>query len=210
MHLSQHKLCTRKMELALEVKFSRLSLSLHVHGDERRPMEVTSNTYFRGVTSAPPTSPIPTIPGYFKTLVTNNNASIFFGLSFSNQISFLLPVSKLSHMPCSVCRDRGSSLRTRILDTRPRNTAYHSRVLMISSQKERTSTRFMIYKELNSFAETPKRPFRHQSLTCAGVLWCTNWKKQAEEVSPAVSHRSRSHDFKANFLGASSVVPGSK
>ena len=28
---------------------SRLSLSLHVHGDECWPMKVTSNTYFRGV-----------------------------------------------------------------------------------------------------------------------------------------------------------------
>ena len=36
------------MELALELKF--YFTELHVHGDERWPMEVTSNTYFRGVT----------------------------------------------------------------------------------------------------------------------------------------------------------------
>ena len=40
MHLQQHDLCTRKTELALEVKF---------YGDECWPTEVTSNTYFRGV-----------------------------------------------------------------------------------------------------------------------------------------------------------------
>ena len=35
------------MELALEVKFSSTFTELHVHGDERWPMEVTSITYFR-------------------------------------------------------------------------------------------------------------------------------------------------------------------
>ena len=58
MHLSQLKLCTRKMELALEVKFHLdfhwvTELELHVQGDERWPMEVTSNTYFRGITKSP-------------------------------------------------------------------------------------------------------------------------------------------------------------
>ena len=40
MRLQQHNLCTRKTELALEVKF---------YGDECWPTEVTSDTYFRGV-----------------------------------------------------------------------------------------------------------------------------------------------------------------
>ena len=42
MHLSQHwALGTAELEV-------KLHLELHVHGDERWPMEVTSNTYFRG------------------------------------------------------------------------------------------------------------------------------------------------------------------
>ena len=49
MHLSQHKLCTRKMELGLERNLSRLSLSLYAHGWRTLTNEVTSNTYFRGV-----------------------------------------------------------------------------------------------------------------------------------------------------------------
>ena len=49
MHLSQHKLYTGKMELALKVKFISTSTELHANGDERWPMEVTSNSYFRGV-----------------------------------------------------------------------------------------------------------------------------------------------------------------
>ena len=50
MHLVQHWLCTRKIELALQVKFISTFSELHVHGDERWPTEVTSNAYFRGVT----------------------------------------------------------------------------------------------------------------------------------------------------------------
>ena len=38
-----------KWSLHSRWNLSRLSLSLHVHGDERWPIEVTSNTYFRGV-----------------------------------------------------------------------------------------------------------------------------------------------------------------
>ena len=49
MHLSQQKLCTRKMEVALEVKVISTFTEIHVHGDERWPTEVTLNTYFRGV-----------------------------------------------------------------------------------------------------------------------------------------------------------------
>ena len=63
MHLSQYKICTRKMELVLEVKFIS-TFTLHVHGDERWPTEVTSNTYFRGVAlwARPPFPPRPAPP----------------------------------------------------------------------------------------------------------------------------------------------------
>ena len=44
MHLSQHRSCTRKMELALEGK-----LYLDFHWVTRWPVEVTSNKYFRVV-----------------------------------------------------------------------------------------------------------------------------------------------------------------
>ena len=45
MHLPQHELCTRNIELVLEMKSS--FAELHSHGDKRLPTEVTSNTYFR-------------------------------------------------------------------------------------------------------------------------------------------------------------------
>ena len=38
------------MDLALEVKLiSTFTELVHIHGEERWPTEVTSNTYFRGV-----------------------------------------------------------------------------------------------------------------------------------------------------------------
>ena len=50
MHLSQHKLCTRKTELSCaRWNFISTFTELHAHSDERWPTEVTSNTYFRGV-----------------------------------------------------------------------------------------------------------------------------------------------------------------
>ena len=45
MHLSQHKLCARKTELALDMKYS-----FDFHHVDRWPPEVTSNAYFRGDT----------------------------------------------------------------------------------------------------------------------------------------------------------------
>ena len=42
-------MCTRKLELVSRWNFISTFTELHVHGDERWPMEVTSKTYFRGV-----------------------------------------------------------------------------------------------------------------------------------------------------------------
>ena len=42
-------MCTRKLELVSRWNFISTPTKLHVHGDERWPMEVTSKTYFRGV-----------------------------------------------------------------------------------------------------------------------------------------------------------------
>ena len=44
MHLSQHKLCTRKMELALDMKFD-VDFHWVTRPWQRTPMEVTSNTF---------------------------------------------------------------------------------------------------------------------------------------------------------------------
>ena len=49
MHWSQHKLCNRKWSFHSRWNFISTFTELHVHGDERWPLEVTSNTYFRGV-----------------------------------------------------------------------------------------------------------------------------------------------------------------
>ena len=54
MHLAQPSCEQGNWSLHSRWNLSRLSLSLHVHGDKRWPTEVTSNTYFRwpaGVTS---------------------------------------------------------------------------------------------------------------------------------------------------------------
>ena len=52
LHLSRHKLCTRRTELALEVNSVLTFTELRGHSDERWLTEVTSNTYFRGVALA--------------------------------------------------------------------------------------------------------------------------------------------------------------